>query len=165
MLSARRPPPGSEVPLSGGFLDLLLGETPLELKVADLKGEPYKKIAAYHAQPAAYAVGLGKGLAILLVLDKHSYPELGPSPPEGPEQCRVDVVTTRKGVSGAPSHVVIITVVIPAGLPRPSKLRSSKKKKRQPVTPARSQAGSRSTPSSTRGGGKRSGKGRTKSKS
>lgn len=129
VLSARRPPPSSEVPLSGGFLDLLLGETPLELKVADLKGRPKETVVVYGAQSAEYAVARGKGLAILLVLDEHVYPEGGLGPPGLEEQCRVDVVPTQPGASGAPTQVVVITVVVHAQLVRPSKLRPLKKKK------------------------------------
>lgn len=164
ILSARRPPPGSEVPLSAGRLDLLLGETPLELKVADLKGRPKEKVVAYHAQAAEYAVARGKGLAILLVLDEYIYPEGGLGPPGLDEQCPVGIVSTQPGASGAPSHVVVITVVVLARLVRPSKLRSPTKGKERPVTPARSRGKDRSTPSPTRRRGGGSGTGRTKTK-
>jgi len=128
-MSARRPQPGSEVPVSGGFLDLLLGETPLELKVADLKGRPKETVISYGAQAAEYAAARGKGLAVLLVLDEHIYAEGGLGPPGLEEQCRVDMVPTQPGASGSPTHVVVITVVVHARLVRPSKLRRSKKGK------------------------------------
>jgi hypothetical protein len=133
MLRARGMTLHSEVLLSAGRVDALLGETPIELKVADLEGQSGETIRGHYPQAVEYAVALSKGLVILVVLDKHSYPELAPGPPGLSEQCRVEVVPTRKGVSGAPTHVVVITVVVLARLPRPSKLRRSGKRKGQSV--------------------------------
>ncbi|WP_140873864.1 hypothetical protein [Myxococcus xanthus] len=126
-VGARRRTPGSEVPLAGGFLDLLIGETPVELKVADLRGAPIKNAARFRPQTAQYAAGLGFGLAILLVLDEHVYSKGDVGPPGLDEQCRVDVQETKKGVSGAPTVVVVVTVVVLARLTAPSTLRPKKK--------------------------------------
>lgn len=133
MLSARGMTLHSEVLLSAGRVDVLLGETPIELKIADLKGQSDETIRDHYAQAVEYAISSGKGLVILVVLDTHSYPELAPGPPGAPEQCQVETVPTLKGVSGAPTHVVVITVVVLARLPRPSKLRRSGKRKAQSV--------------------------------
>lgn len=135
LIGARRRTPGSEVPLAGGFLDLLIGETPVELKVANLRGAPIKNAAKFRPQTAQYAVGLGFGLAILLVLDEHVYLKGDIGPPGLDEQCRVDIQETKEGVSGAPTVVVVVTVVVLARLTAPSTLRP-KKEAHQKVRPS-----------------------------
>jgi hypothetical protein len=141
-LGNRKPPPGSEVPLAGGFLDLKLGDTPIELKVANLHGDPARRTARFRPQIAAYAAGCGKGLAILLVLDRYIYPEGDLGPPGLDEQWRVDVEKTHVGVSGEPTHVIVVTIVVLARLTAPSSLRSPKKSKprRKNGNPEKNQA-------------------------
>jgi hypothetical protein len=118
---------GDEVPLSGGRLDLRLGDVPLELKVDDLQGRPEETIRKHRLQGATYGVGQGKALAIEMILDRYRYPERSLGAPGVDVQWFVDVESTETGATGTPTQTIVVTLVVQAYLPIPSRLRRSRR--------------------------------------
>ncbi|MCZ3378390.1 hypothetical protein [Rhizobium sp. AG207R] len=110
-----RPDIGSELnghpAAAGGITDLTFRHVPIELKVENSKVLSPKDFANYFDQTAAYALGLGKKIAILSVLDS-----CAKNSPIGDVEKDIDIFSHQVGNSA----VVIAVVVIRGGLPRPS---------------------------------------------
>lgn len=115
-----------EVPIAGGRADFLLGQTPIELKVDDLDPtEPFAKARRYLPQAAEYASARGLRLAILLVLDRHTFEGPHGYLPRPNEQVHVELVPSIPGIGGR-SHVAVITIVVTAFPPQPSQMRPAR---------------------------------------
>lgn len=111
--------PGREVKIAGGRADFLLGQTPVELKVKDLQGNPANQIRHHLNQAAEYAAAKGRSLGVLIVLDEHPYRARGQHLPAVSEQVRVDVLSSEPGLSGSTSTLVV-SIIVPAFPPEPS---------------------------------------------
>jgi hypothetical protein len=110
------------VRIGGGRCDFLLGSTPVELKVADLKGDPEREVRKHLAQAAEYAAAKGCPLGVLL-LAEHRYEAGGRHLPSANEQLRVETVSSEPGAAGA-TRTVVAVVVVPASPPRPSEMKN-----------------------------------------
>ncbi|GAA3113301.1 hypothetical protein GCM10010520_66810 [Rhizobium viscosum] len=96
---------------AGGITDLTFRDIPIELKVENNQVLYAKDFSKYFDQAAAYALGLGKRLALLSVLES-----CAKSSPVGNVEEDIDVFLHRVGNSS----VAIVVVVVRGGLPKPS---------------------------------------------
>lgn len=96
---------------AGGITDLTFQDIPVELKVENSKVLFPKDFSKFFDQTAAYAIGLGKRIGVLCVLE--SSPKLAPV---GIVEDDIDVFTHEANRS----PILIVVVVIRGGLPKPS---------------------------------------------
>ncbi|WP_200924029.1 hypothetical protein [Citrobacter portucalensis] len=96
---------------AGGITDLTFEDIPIELKVENNKVLFPKDFQKYFDQTAAYAIGLGKRIGILVVLESTSK-----SAPVGVIEDDIEVFTHPTGQS----QVAIVVVVVRGGFPKPS---------------------------------------------
>jgi hypothetical protein len=96
---------------AGGITDLTFRDIPLELKVENGKALFPKDFKKYFKQTAAYAIGLGKRLGVLSVLESSPKNE-----PVGIIEDDIEVFTESSGQS----QVVIVVAIIRGGFPKPS---------------------------------------------
>jgi len=122
-------PVESEVDMGRGRIDLLLDDTPIELKAQKLGKDPKLGVSQYLQQAANYASDRSVATGVLVVLDitdrthekQHS----------APLSTSVDVcaVQSRRSIGGT-SYTTLVVLVIEAFPPNPSSL-SVKSKHRQ----------------------------------
>lgn len=96
---------------AGGITDLTFRDVPIELKVENDQVLYPKDFVKYFNQIAAYALGLGKKISLLSVLESCIK-----SLPVGNIEEDIDVFPHRVGNSS----VAIVVVVVRGGLPKPS---------------------------------------------
>ncbi|MBK1851291.1 hypothetical protein FE845_08050 [Marinobacter sp. 1-4A] len=96
---------------AGGITDLTFRDIPLELKVENEKALFPKDFKKYFKQTAAYAIGLGKRLGVLSVLES--------SPKNEPIGIVEDDIEVFMHSSGQ-SQVIIVVAIIRGGFPKPS---------------------------------------------
>lgn len=96
---------------AGGITDLTFRDIPIELKVETKKVLYPKDFSKFFDQTGAYAIGLGKRVGVLSVLE--SSPK---STPVGIIEDDIEVFVHQSGQSS----IVIVVVVIRGGFPKPS---------------------------------------------
>lgn len=96
---------------AGGITDLTFRDIPIELKVENSKVLFPKDFNKFFNQTAAYAIGLGKRIGVLSVLE--ASPK---SAPVGVVENDIEVFLHRTGQS----PIIIVVVVIRGGFPKPS---------------------------------------------
>jgi hypothetical protein len=96
---------------AGGITDLTLWDIPIELKVEKGKVLFPKDFKKFFDQTAAYAIGLGKRIGVLSVLE--TSPK---SSPVGVVEDDIDVFVHQAGKSS----IMIVVVVVRGGFPKPS---------------------------------------------
>ena len=96
---------------AGGITDLTFWDIPIELKVEKKKVLYPKDFSKFFEQTAAYAIGLGKRIGVLSVLE--TSPK---SAPIGIVEDDIEVCVHQTGQS----TIVIIVVVVRGGFPKPS---------------------------------------------
>lgn len=96
---------------AGGITDLTFRNIPIELKVENNKVLFPKDFSKFFNQTAAYAIGLGKRIGVLSILE--ASPK---STPVGVVEDDIDVFVHQTGQS----QIAIIVVVIRGGFPKPS---------------------------------------------
>lgn len=96
---------------AGGITDLTFRGIPLELKVENKKALFPKDFKKYFNQTAAYAIGLGKRLGVLSVLETSPKNE-----PIGIVEDDIEVFVHRSGQS----QIIIVVAIIRGGFPKPS---------------------------------------------
>ncbi|EKO3516610.1 hypothetical protein LA983_001030 [Vibrio fluvialis] len=96
---------------AGGITDLTFRDIPIELKVEKEKVLFPKDFTKFFDQTAAYAIGLGKRLGVLSVLES--------SPKSSPVGIVEDDIEVFRHVTGQ-SVVAIVVVVVRGGFPKPS---------------------------------------------
>lgn len=96
---------------AGGITDLTFRDIPIELKVENKKVLFPRDFSKYFDQTAAYAIGLGKRIGILSVLESSSK-----SAPVGVIEDDIEVFLHPTGQT----QIAIVVVVIRGGFPTPS---------------------------------------------
>lgn len=96
---------------AGGITDLTFRDIPIELKVENSKVLFPKDFSKFFDQTAAYAIGLGKRIGVLSVLE--SSPK---SAPVGVVEDDIEVFFHQTGQS----PIAIVVVVVRGGFPKPS---------------------------------------------
>ncbi|WP_459922101.1 hypothetical protein [Desulfatiferula olefinivorans] len=96
---------------AGGITDLTFRDIPIELKVENSKVLFPKDFSNFFDQTAAYAIGLGKRIGVLTVLE--ASPK---SAPVGIIEDDIEVFVHQTGKSS----IVIVVVVVRGGFPKPS---------------------------------------------
>ena len=96
---------------AGGITDLTFRDIPIELKVENSKVLFPKDFSKFFDQTAAYAIGLGKRIGILSVLE--ASPK---SAPVGVVEDDIEAFVHKTGQS----TIVIVAVVVRGGFPKPS---------------------------------------------
>ncbi|KUG23647.1 hypothetical protein ASZ90_006558 [hydrocarbon metagenome] len=96
---------------AGGVTDLIFRDIPIELKVENNKVLFPKDCTKFFDQTAAYAIGLGKRIGVLSILE--SSPK---SAPLGIVEDDIEVFAHQTGQS----TVLIVVVVVRGGFPKPS---------------------------------------------
>lgn len=96
---------------AGGITDLTFRDIPIELKVENSKVLFPKDFSKFFDQTAAYAIGLGKRIGVLSVLE--SSPK---SAPVGIVEDDIEVFAHQVGQSS----IVIVVIVVRGGFPKPS---------------------------------------------
>jgi hypothetical protein len=96
---------------AGGFTDLTFRDIPIELKVENSKVLFPKDFSKFFDQTAAYAIGLGKRIGVLSVLE--ASPK---SAPVGVVEDDIEVFVHQTGQSS----IVIVVVIVRGGFPTPS---------------------------------------------
>jgi hypothetical protein len=96
---------------AGGITDLTFWDIPIELKVEKSKVLFPKDFSKFFDQTAAYAIGLGKRIGVLSVLEASSK-----SAPVGVVENDIEVFVHQTGQSS----IVIVVVVVRGGFPKPS---------------------------------------------
>jgi len=96
---------------AGGITDLTFQDIPIELKVENSKVKFPKDFEKFFDQTAAYAIGLGKRLGVLAVLEASKKSE-----PVGIVEDDVEVFFHQSGQS----TIAIVVVVVRGGFPKPS---------------------------------------------
>lgn len=96
---------------AGGITDLTYKDIPIELKVENDRVLNPKDFIKYFDQTAAYALGLGKKIGVLCVLEASTK-----SAPVGTPEDDIDVFTHQTGHSS----LAIVVVVVRGGFPKPS---------------------------------------------
>lgn len=96
---------------AGGVTDLTFRDIPIELKVENSKVLFPKDFSKFFDQTAAYAIGLGKRIGVLSVLE--ASPK---SAPVGIVEDDIEVFAHQAGQS----PIVIVVVVVRGGFPKPS---------------------------------------------
>ncbi len=101
---------------AGGITDLTFRDIPIELKVENSQVLQPKDFVKYFDQVTAYALGLGRRIALLSVLET-----CNKSAPVGNIEEDIDVFPHRVGNSS----IVIVVVVVRGGFPKPSSYSAS----------------------------------------
>lgn len=96
---------------AGGITDLTFRDIPIELKVENRKVLFPKDFSKFFDQTAAYAIGLGKRIGVLSILE--ASPK---SAPVGVVEDDIEVFAHQTGQS----PIIIIVVVVRGGFPKPS---------------------------------------------
>jgi subtilase family serine protease len=96
---------------AGGITDLTFRDIPIELKVENSKVLFPKDFKKYFNQTAAYAIGLGKRIGVLSVLEASQKKE-----PVGVVEDDIEVFVHQTGNS----PILIVVVVVRGGFPKPS---------------------------------------------
>ncbi len=96
---------------AGGITDLTFKDIPIELKVENKEILFPEDFKGYFNQTAAYAIGLGKRIGVLSVLESSPKEE-----PVGIVENDIDVFTHLTDHA----QIIIVVVVIRGGLPKPS---------------------------------------------
>ncbi len=96
---------------AGGITDLTFRDIPIELKVENSNVLSPKDFSKFFNQTAAYAIGLGKRIGVLSVLE--ASPK---SAPVGVVEDDIEVFVHQTGQS----PIVIVVVVVRGGFPKPS---------------------------------------------
>jgi len=96
---------------AGGVTDLTFRDIPIELKVENSKVLFPKDLSKFFNQTAAYAIGLGKRIGVLSVLE--ASPK---SAPVGVVEDDIEVFAHQTGQS----PIAIVVVVVRGGFPKPS---------------------------------------------
>jgi hypothetical protein len=96
---------------AGGITDLTFRDIPIELKVENSKVLFPKDFSKFFDQTAAYAIGLGKRIGVLSVLEA--------SPKSAPVGVIEDDIEAYVHQTGQ-SPIVIVVVVVRGGFPKPS---------------------------------------------
>ncbi len=96
---------------AGGITDLTFKDIPVELKVENKKILFPNDFKKYFNQTAAYAIGLGKRIGVLSVLESSPKDE-----PVGVVEGDIEVFLHPTGQT----QIVIVVVVVRGGLPKPS---------------------------------------------
>lgn len=96
---------------AGGITDLTFRDIPIELKVENSKVLFPKDFSKFFNQTAAYAIGLGKRIGVLSVLE--TSPK---SAPVGIIEDDIEVFVHQTGQS----PIIIVVVVVRGGFPKPS---------------------------------------------
>jgi hypothetical protein len=96
---------------AGGITDLTFRNIPIELKVENSKVLFPKDFSKFFPQTAAYAIGLGKRIGVLSILE--ASPK---SAPVGVVEDDIEVFFHQAGQS----RIVIVVVVVRGGFPKPS---------------------------------------------
>lgn len=96
---------------AGGITDLTFRDIPIELKVENSEVLFPKDFSKFFDQTAAYAIGLGKRIGVLSVLEASSKSE-----PVGVVEDDIEVFAHQTGQS----LIVIVVVVVRGGFPKPS---------------------------------------------
>lgn len=96
---------------AGGITDLTFRDIPIELKVENSKVLFPKDFSKFFDQTAAYAIGLGKRIGVLSVLE--ASPK---SVPVGVVEDDIEVFVHQTGQS----PILIVVVVVRGGFPKPS---------------------------------------------
>lgn len=96
---------------AGGITDLAFRDIPIELKVEKAKVLYPKDFSKFFDQIAAYAIGLGKRIGVLSVLEASSK-----SAPVGVIEDDIEVFFHQVGQSS----IAIVVVVVRGGFPKPS---------------------------------------------
>jgi hypothetical protein len=111
---------------AGGITDLTFMDVPVELKVENQKVLYPKDFDKYFDQTAAYALGLGKRIGVLCILEASQKA----APIGTPEE---DIVAFVHQAGQA--SIAIVVVVIRGGFPKPSAYSRGSGSKKKPVTP------------------------------
>jgi len=96
---------------AGGITDLTFMDVPIELKVENDKVLYPKDFQKYFDQTAAYALGLGKKIGVLSVLETSEK-----AAPVGTPEDDIDFFVHQVGQSA----IAIVVVVVRGGFPKPS---------------------------------------------
>ena len=96
---------------AGGITDLTFRDIPIELKVENNKVLFPKDLSKFFDQTAAYAIGLGKRIGVLSVLE--ASPK---SAPVGVVEGDIEVFAHQTGQS----QIAIVVVIVRGGFPKPS---------------------------------------------
>lgn len=96
---------------AGGITDLTFRDIPIELKVENSKVIFPKDCEKYFDQTAAYAIGLGKRIAVLSVLEASHK-----TSPVGVIEDDIEVFAHQTGQAS----ILIVVVVVRGGFPKPS---------------------------------------------
>jgi hypothetical protein len=96
---------------AGGITDLTFHGLPLELKVDNTKARQPKDYSKFFDQTAAYAIGLGKRIGILSVLESSIK-----TSPVGVIEDDLELFVHKVGQSS----LVIVVVIVRGGFPKPS---------------------------------------------
>jgi hypothetical protein len=96
---------------AGGVTDLTFRDIPIELKVENSNVLFPKDFSKFFDQTAAYAIGLGKRIGVLSILE--ASPK---SAPVGVVEDDIEVFVHQTGQS----PIVIVVVVVRGGFPKPS---------------------------------------------
>lgn len=96
---------------AGGITDLAFRDIPIELKVERSRVIFPKDCEKYFDQTAAYAIGMGKRIAVLSVLESSHK-----TSPVGVIEDDIEVFAHRTGSAS----ILIVVVVVRGGLPKPS---------------------------------------------
>ncbi|UAN44675.1 hypothetical protein KGP17_19875 [Serratia sp. JSRIV001] len=96
---------------AGGITDLTFRDIPIELKVENNKVLFPKDFSKYFDQTAAYAIGLGKRIGVLSVLESSSK-----SAPVGVIEDDIEVFIHPTGQT----QIAIVVIVVRGGFPKPS---------------------------------------------
>lgn len=96
---------------AGGITDLTFEDVPIELKVENSKVLYPKDFEKYFSQTAAYALGLGKKIGLLCVLESAEK-----EAPVGAPEDDIDTFVHPVGQSS----IAIVVVVVRGGFPKPS---------------------------------------------
>ncbi len=96
---------------AGGITDLTFREIPIELKVENNKVLYPKDFSNYFDQTASYAIGLGKRIGVLSVLEASQKTE-----PVGSVEEDIEFFSHQTGQS----FIVIAVVIVRGGFPKPS---------------------------------------------
>lgn len=101
----------SHLEAAGGITDLTFRDIPIELKVEKRKALFPRDFSKFFDQTAAYAIGLGKRVGVLCILE--SSPK---STPVGVVEDDIDLFPHQTGSS----QILVVVIVIRGGLPKPS---------------------------------------------
>ncbi|CAM3652787.1 hypothetical protein COSO111634_21960 [Corallococcus soli] len=116
-----------EPEMGNGRIDLLLGHTPVELKVDDLGESPREAIERHKQQAAEYASRKNVSVAVLVVLDTYRHQKGSSHQPHLRDQMRVLEVCSRAGIVGA-SLTAVVAIALSACVPSPHSLKKTTRK-------------------------------------